>query len=143
MSEATKNPETEEPQSALEFLTTLPDGPTAMQIQAWKGEVPNGRMMVVSPPPMNRVWLMRGITGLEMKKLQALVPKNTEDPDLEFKLQQVALACVWTNTTRSTKLSAEELRNSGAGLPHSMAMVVDTLSDFYDAPTLFSFAAEL
>jgi hypothetical protein len=130
------------PPSPVEFLAKLPGAPSKEHIASLKQQVPNGTIRLFSPDG-KRAFLMRGITGLEMRELQTAIPTNATDPEGEFKLLAVAKACVWASTTPSGKLDAISLRAGTAGLPETLFHVVEELSDYRNPAQVFEMSADL
>lgn len=126
----TTTPDDSGPKSFQEFLGSLDNAPTADQIKALKAEVPNGAIRGFSPDG-KRCFLMRGISGVEMRELQKGIPANSSDPEAEFKVVADCAACVWTNVSRTGKLDPLSLRAATAGLPDTLFAIVENLSDFF------------
>lgn len=136
--------EEQKPQTPAEFLASLENGPKPNQIAQWKAESPNGRVRVFSPDG-KRAFILRSLNGMEFADLQAKVQK-TSRPEQQEGEMNVALsvkACLWTNTTPTSKMTEVELKAASAGLPASLAAVVLELSDFFDPQTLAMTSGDL
>jgi hypothetical protein len=145
MSEPNATPtesDAKEPQSPQEILDTFPGSPTAEQIAAFKSQVPNGAVRGFSPDG-KRLFLLRGITGIEMRELQKSIVANASEPEAEFKIIASCAAVVWTNTTRNGKLDQATLRASSAGLADSLFFHVEQLSDFFPPAQLMQMSFDL
>jgi hypothetical protein len=135
-------PEPNKPKTPQQFMASLPGAPTADQIAALKAEVPNGVIRGFSPDG-KRLFLMRAITGLEMRELQKNVIPNASDPEGEFKILAVCAACVWTNAFRSGKIEQASLRAATAGLPDTLFSIVEELSDYFPPVQIAQMSFEL
>lgn len=133
---------TPEPQSFTDFLKSLDNAPTPDQLAALKAEVPNGAIRGFSPDG-KRCFLMRGISGVEMREIQKNIPQNASDPEAEFKILAVCAACVWTNFGRVGKLDPVTLRAATAGLPDTLFMIVENLSDFFAPAQILNMTFDL
>lgn len=131
------------PPSTYQMLSESFPGaaPAEAQIEAWKEQVPNGNLALWTPPDGKRFFILRGITGIEMRELGERMPANASDADYEYKLQLCCAAVVWTNTTPTNKLRPEELRASTAGLVQSLSSLIETLSDFFPPAQLIQSAS--
>jgi hypothetical protein len=126
-------PEEQGHQDPREYLNRFPEAPTQALIDQWKASACNGRVKVFSPDSTGkRAFVMRGLSAREMEALENEIPKNTPEGKVPALLQTsaVAKACLWTSITTTHKLSAEDLRNAGAGLAPSLYEVVAELSDY-------------
>lgn len=142
--ETTTPQESEQPQTGQEFLATLNGAPTQAQLDSWKKEVPNGALRGFSPDG-KRCYILRGITGQEMRNIQGVIPESLgpEAGEAEFKLNAVSLACMWTSTTRSGKLEPNVLRSGTAGLPDTLFAIVENLSDYFAPVQIMNLSFEL
>src|SRR4051812_40797048 len=57
------------------YLQTIPGAPSKQQIDAWKSQAPNGVVHLFAPSK-KRVYLVRGVSGLELTRLQGQIPDN-------------------------------------------------------------------
>jgi len=129
-SEDVKAPEAPKEKTPMEYLLALPGAPTEAQVKGWKAQVPNGVLRIFTPD-LKRFFLLRGLSGLEMRKVQESIPQNSSDPEADFKLGAVALTCIWTNITVNNKLDEMTLRSGSAGLPETLFSIVENLSDYF------------
>jgi hypothetical protein len=113
--------------------------PSDAKISAWKAQAPGGRLKVFSPDGV-RVFILRGLSGLELASIHNNVPKNASNPDAEV---QIAAAAKCTLFTSAGPLTEEALRTGPAGLSESLFAFVQNLSDFYDPVQLFNLSMEL
>ena len=134
--------EGQEPFDPIKFLSQYPDAPDAATIANWKAQVPNG-IIRVFPASGKRIFFLRGITGLEMRKFQERITDGTKSPELEYQLMALESACLWTNITPARKLTAEVLRAGAAGLPFTLWAIVEALSDFIPPESLYQATFEL
>lgn len=136
----------------MAYLQTVPGAPTKETIEAWKAQAPNGTIHIFAPSK-KRVYLVRGISGLELTNLQSRIPENLganlppeqRAAKIEGELQLlVAAHCVvWTNTTQDHKLTPEVLKVGSAGLPNTLFNLISWLSDFLDPDTIQLMTGEL
>jgi hypothetical protein len=136
----------EQPQlTPVQFLGQFPDAPTQDQIDSLKQQAPGGRIRLFHSSDAKRVYLMRGVTGVELAGLQAKIPQNT-DPDKIPGLVQILVAahcCVWTSATQDHKLNEQVLRGGTAGLPETLHEIVCQLSDYMAPVDIQRFSADL
>lgn len=128
-----------------EFLASIPGSPTPDMIANWKAQAPNNRIQVTSPDG-KRAYILRGLTGLEVSKIQrgiASMATPTADPDLEMSIMSIVTACLWTNAGQNGKLTDTILRTGTAGLPATLFTVVTKLSDFMDPQAIEMMSADL
>jgi hypothetical protein len=125
-----------------EFLATVPGAPTPQQLDGWKANVPNHRLKLFAPEK-GRVFIIRGITGLEMTAIRRAVPDNARDPDDEVQCAAVEKAVLWTNTTASNRITRAELVSGSAGLPFAIFTVIAELSDYYAPDFIASVSGDL
>ena len=131
--------ETPQPVDPFEFLQQFPNAPSRQYLEGLKKEVPGGKLRIFSPDG-KRVFILRGISGLELAKLQSDVPKNAANPEWEIQLRACAACIVWSSVGTLDEMA---LRAGPAGLPDSLWVLIQSLSDFYDPVQLASFSAEL
>lgn len=134
------------------YLQTIPGAPTKEMIDAWKSQAPNGVVHLFAPSK-KRVYIARGVSGLELTRLQGLVPENlganlppeqrAAKVEGELQLLLAAQGTVWTNTTQDHKLTPEILKTGSAGLPSTLATLITFLSDFMDPDTIQVLSGEL
>jgi len=134
-----------------EYLATFPGAPTKEQVEALKAQAPNGIIRIFAPG--KRVFLLRGFSGVELQSIQAQIPENLGAnlaPDAraakieaEVGLHAASLCTVWTSTTKSGKLTIEQLRGGTAGLPSTLFAIVTYMSDFLDPEALQALSMEL
>lgn len=134
--------ESDSQKTPQQILDGFAGAPTAEQIANFKSQVPNGAVRAFSPDG-KRMFLLRGITGLEMRELQKSVVANAAEPEAEFKILAVCAACLWTNTSGSRKLDPAVLRASTAGLPDSLFSIIELLSDFFAPSQLLNMSFDL
>ena len=113
--------------------------PSDAKISGWKAQAPGGRLKVFSPDGA-RVFILRGLSGLELSSIHNNIPKNASNPDSEVQIASVAKCTLFTS---AGPLTEEALRTGPAGLPESLFAIVQNLSDFYDPVQLFNFSMEL
>lgn len=134
-----------------EYLGTFSGAPNKAQVEALKTQAPNGVIRIFAPG--KRVYLVRGITGMELQAIQGQIPENLGanlTPDAraakiegEVSLAVSSKCVVWTSTTPDGKLTAEQLRVGSAGLPSTLFNLITYLSDFLDPEALQVMSAEL
>ena len=139
--EVVETPEVQ-PISPAQFLAGLPGAPSAAQLDSWKAQVPNNRIRLFAPD-MKRVYVLRGINGMEMANIQKAVPANAEDKDREVQLIACERAILWTNATPNHKMTVQELRTAAAGLPVSLFSIIVELSDFMDPERIAMLSGDL
>lgn len=137
----------------FEFLQTFPNAPSRAVIDSWKQQAPNGIIRLFSPGNAKRVYLVRGITGYELKQVQSQVPENLGanlSPEAraakiegEISVGATVKCVVWTSETPDGKLTKEKLEGGSAGLPSSLFNLITYLSDFLDPEALNLMSAEL
>lgn len=134
MSEA---PEQQGPIDPFVFLQQFPEAPSKEQIAAWKQQTPGNRVRMFTSIDSKRVYIMRGISAVELGKVQAEVVNlpgaQTFAPEKlhqEIQIAVVARCCVWTSATTDHKLTDQALRASGSGLAPTLHEVVAELSDY-------------
>jgi hypothetical protein len=127
-----------------DFLATIKGAPSRASIESLKSQTPNNRLRVFSPEG-KRVYIVRGISALELNKLQNQVSEKTNPEKAEQELHiAIAAACVvWTNQSESGRLTEVELRAGSAGLPVSLFELVSWLSDFIAPEAFGALSAEL
>jgi len=134
-----------------DYLATFPNAPSKAQVESWKSQAPNGIIRIFAPG--RRVYLVRGISGLELSGVQNSIPANLGadlNPEAraakieqEISLQVAAKCTVWTSASADGKLSADQLRGGSAGLPSTLFNLVTWLSDFVDPEAFQLMSAEL
>lgn len=127
-----------------EFLATFRGAPSKAHLEALKASTPNGRLRLFYPDT-KRVFILRGLSGLELANLQKQIPANMAPANQEQELQfhVGSLATVWSSATPTGKVTAEELRTGSAGLPSSIFQIVSWLSDFMEPQVLEALSVEL
>lgn len=141
----TEEPKQKSNMTPQEFLASLPGAPIPDQIAAWKLQAPNQRLEVFTPDG-KRAFIIRGLTGLELTKIQKQIQSMAtpvSDPDLEMQIASVVTAVVWTNVGQNNKLTDIVLRTGTAGLPSTLFSKVTKLSDFMDPQQIDFLSAEL
>ena len=113
--------------------------PSEAKLSAWKAQAPGGRLKIFCPDG-GRVFILRGLSGLELAGIHAAVPKNSSNPDADVQIASVARCTLFCS---GGELSEEALRTGPAGLPESLFAIVQNLSDFYDPVQLFNCSMEL
>lgn len=142
MPETNPTPEASAEPTPLEFLASLHNAPTPDQIAALKSEVPNGAIRGFSPDG-KRCFLLRGMTGIEMREIQKSIPEQASDSERDFKIAAVCACCVWTNTSRTGKLDPTALRASTAGLPETLFLNIEILSDYFAPAQILNMSFDL
>jgi hypothetical protein len=136
----------EQPQlTPVQFLAQFPDAPTQDQIDSLKQQAPGGRIRLFHSSDAKRVYLMRGVTGVELAGLQAKIPQNTDPEKIPGLVQALVAAhcCVWTSATPDHKLNDQVLRGGTAGLPETLHEIVCQLSDYMAPVDIQRFSADL
>lgn len=136
---------------AFEYLQKFPGAPTQAQLDAFKSQAPNNSIRLFAPG--KRVYLVRGISGLELAAIQANIPQNLGadlNPEAraakieqEISLAVAARCVVWTSATADGKLTVDQLRGGSAGLPSTLFNLVTWMSDFVDPEAFQLMSAEL
>ena len=136
-----------------DFLATIPGAPSRSEIQGYKVNTPNGRLKVFSPDGGKRVFIVRGISGMQLQTLEKQIPQNLgaglPDEQRAARIMQelqylVGAACTcWTNATTTNKLTSEDLRNGSAGLPKALNDLISWLSDFVEPEAMAVLSADL
>lgn len=134
-----------------DYLATFTGAPTKESIEALKLQAPNGIIRIFAPG--KRVYLVRGISGMELQQIQSEIPDNlgaSLKPEAraaklegEVALYVAARCVVWTSTTQNGRLTVEQLRGGSAGLPSTLFNLITYLSDFLDPEALQIMSAEL
>lgn len=134
-----------------EYLATFPNAPSKAVVESLKTQAPNGTIRIFAMG--KRVYLVRGISGLELLQVQGQIPENLGanlNPEArgakieaEVALMVSAKCVVWTSTTPDGKLSVEQLRGGSAGLPGTLFNLITWLSDFIDPESFQLMTAEL
>lgn len=120
--------------------------PTPEQVAAWKASTCNQRIRAYSPLlDPTRVWLLRGLNGIEFDECSKLVPENISPEKAPNELAMICAskATVWTTVTASHKEDVTNLRVSGAGLPQALFEIISILSDFASPAHLDAYSEEL
>jgi hypothetical protein len=108
-------------------------GPSREQISVMKAQTPNGKIKLFTLDGGERIYLLRAVSMLEMSVLTKQIRgADQETIARELPLLVVAKCCVWTNTTQSTKLTADELKTGAAGIPSTLYSFIELMSDFVD-----------
>lgn len=134
-----------------EYLATFPTAPSKATVEVYKAQAPNGTVRIFALG--KRVYLVRGISGLELQQVQAQIPSNLGaglSPELAAAKSEAEVAlhvsskCVcWTSASQDGKLTVEQLRFGSAGLPSTLFNLITYLSDFIDPEALQLMSAEL
>ena len=134
-----------------DYLATIPGAPTKDQVEAMKLQAPNGivRLLVIG----KRVYLVRGMSGLELQNIQSQIPDNlgagltpearSAKIEGEIQLHAAAKCTIWTNTIKDGKFTVEQLRGGSAGLPSTLFNLITYMSDFIDPEALNVMSIEL
>lgn len=135
----------------MDYLQTFPNAPSKATIDMWKAQAPNGIIRILALG--KRIYLVRGVSGLELQQIQADIPDNlgaglnpeakAAKIEAEVSLRVGSRCVVWTATTADNKLSVEQLRVGSAGLPSTLFSMITYLSDFIDPQELQLISAEL
>jgi hypothetical protein len=134
------------PESPMDtFRKLFPNAPNAQAVNLLKEQVPNGRLQIFISSDQKRGYIMRGITGIELRgiqedKLKTVAPERQE---AEGQIEVAAKCCVWTSATKNNKLSEMDLKSSGAGLADSLFSLVTILSDYNTPEMLMGLSAEI
>lgn len=137
-----------------EFLARIPGAPSKAAVEALKTQAPNQTIRILALGSAGkRVYLVRGVSGLELKQVQSQIPENlgaglTPEARAARIEEEVAVltaskAVVWTNTTTTGKLTDADLRAGAAGLPSTLFNLVSYLSDFIEPDALQVISADL
>lgn len=127
-----------------EFLNKVPGAPSKSEIESWKNQTPNGRVKVFTPD-YKRIYILRGVSALELEAVQASIPQNTSPEKVDGLIQKavIARACLWASSTNNHKLNEMDLSVGGAGLPVALFEVISQLSDFMGPNQIEKFSADL
>jgi hypothetical protein len=141
MSKVTEN----KPLSPLEFLQTFTGAPALEVVNDWKAQAPGARLKIFTSSDAKRIYVLRGITALELATVQSGLPTNLPQEKLFSELQTaIAVRCtLWTNWTKDGKLSMDAIKSSGAGLSQTLHEIIFQLSDFMDPETIERLSADL
>lgn len=136
----------------MDFLLKFTGAPTKPVVESWKIQAPNGVVRIYAPSN-KRAYIVRGISGTELQRIQGQIPENLganllpeqRAAKLENELQLlVAAHCtLWASTTTDHKLTTEALRTGSAGLPGTLFNLISYLSDFVDPEAFQLLSAEL
>lgn len=138
--------EQEQKKTPIEHLATFPNAPSAARIEEWKSQVPGGRVaLLVLPPDAKRVFVLRGLSGFEMLKLQKEIPENVQGQNVQLALENkaAAAAVLWTSITADGKVDDLTLQKGPAGLSQTLFMKVSELSCFMTPDQVDAFSGEL
>lgn len=134
-----------------DYLATFPNAPSRANVEAFKAQAPNGVIRILALA--SRVYLVRGIGGLELASIQSGIPENlgaglnpearAAKIEAEISLHVAARCTVWASTSPNGTLSVEGLRMGSAGLPSTLFGLVTWLSDFVDPEAFQIMSAEL
>jgi hypothetical protein len=124
-----------------EFLASI-SGPTKDQVEAFKQNVPNGRIRIFTPDG-KRGYLLRAISGLELAQIQKSIPPNSSNIEYDASIGSAVLCTIWTNASADGKLSEVGLRGGSAGLPSTLWNLITLMSDFVDPQDFAACSAEL
>jgi hypothetical protein len=107
--------------------------PTKAALEAWKLQVPGHRLRVFPLPDGKRVFVLRGLTALELQALQLEASRfSQEKQGTEVALLIATRGQIWTNLSSVGKLTIDEFRAAGAGLAQTIHYAVLGASDFLD-----------
>jgi len=135
----------------FDFLQTFKNAPSKATIESWKAQAPNGtvRMLALG----KRVYIVRGISGLELMTIQNNIPDNLgaslspearqQKVEQEISLNVASRCVVWTSSTPDGKLTVEQLRGGSAGLPSTLFALITYMSDFIEPDAFSILSAEL
>jgi len=129
----------------LQFLQGFTDAPDQETIDSWKSQAPGHRIRMWHSTDGKRVYLLRGISALELIQVQATLPAGLTPEKLPL-AQQNAIAsrcCVWTSDSFDHRLSELQLQAAGAGLGQTLQEIIFQLSDFTDPMTIERCSADL
>lgn len=130
--------------SPIEYLATIPGAPSQGQIDEWKQQAPGGRVALLALPPDGKtVFILRGLSGLDMLDIQKRIPANAENPQRDLEHYSIARAVLWTNLTHDGRLDEFNIKSFGAGLPSSLMTKVMELSYFMSPETVEAMSGDL
>lgn len=133
------------PLSPYEYIKQkYPSAPSESHVQAWKQQVPGGRVRFFELPDGKRATFLRAISPLELAGIQADALKL--EPSKQMSELQVAVAAkctLWASFTTSGKLLDADLRSSAAGLPVTLHAVIWDLSDYVDPAVIDNLVIDL
>ena len=134
-----------------EYLATFPNAPSKATIEVYKQQAPNGVVRIFAVG--KRIYLVRGISGLELQQVQGEIPTNLGaalEPEAraakvesEVAIRVSSRCTCWTSASVDGKLTIEQLRGGSAGLPSTLFNLITYLSDFIDPEALQLMSAEL
>jgi hypothetical protein len=134
-----------------EYLATFPNAPSKAIVESYKQQAPNGVIRIFAIG--KRVYLVRGISGLELQQVQSEIPSNLGaglEPEAraakvenELSIRVAARCTCWTSSSGDGKLTLEQLKSGSAGLPSTLFNLISYLSDFVDPEALQLMSAEL
>jgi hypothetical protein len=134
-----------------EYLATFPNAPNKNTIELMRAQTPNGIIRIFAPG--KRVFLVRGLSGMELQGIQAQIPSNlgagladeakAAKIEAEVALHAAAKGVIWTSITTDGKITADQLRAGSAGLPSTLFNLITYLSDFFDPQALELLSTEL
>jgi hypothetical protein len=133
------------PITPFEFLQGFAGAPNQADIDSLKAQAPGGRIRLFHSTDAKRVYLMRGISAIELVQVQNLIPAGIH-PDKLSGVMQTTVAikcCAWTSETADHKLSDLALQAAGAGLTGTLHEIVCQLSDYMDPATIDRCSADL
>jgi hypothetical protein len=133
----------DQPQTPADFLSALPNAPSKVRIEEWKTSVPGNRVKLFVTSDGKQAFILRGLSGLEMSKINAKAQPNADNPEYELALAACELAVLWTNTTRDGKIDDLALRKGPAGIPGSLFKLISELSGFYEPQELQVLSGDL
>ena len=138
-----------EPQlSPGQFLATFsPDAPDNAALVSFKEQVPGGRIKIQQLPDLKRVYVMRGLSGDELSKIEQMIPGiNNLPPEKAQQALQYAIASrctLWTNRTPDRKETEASLRAAGSGLAQTLNVTINDLSDYHSPDILQQLSIEI
>lgn len=123
---------------------TIPGAPSPQQIDEWKAGVPGHRVKLFLVPPLGKhVFILRALSGIEMKRIAKSIPENSDNVEREIILQAVSAAVLWTNMTADKKIDPLILEAGPAGLPDSLMVIVNELNQFHDPQIIHANTGDL
>jgi hypothetical protein len=147
MSDTTEVQETpQEKVTPAQFLQQFgPNAPTEADLTSWKAQSPGNRIRIQQTTDLKRVFVLRGLGGSELAKITNELNPNIPQERVTAALQSLIACrcCHWTNTTVDGKLTELQLSAAGAGLPQTLNIAINDLSDYCDPDTIQRLSIEI
>jgi hypothetical protein len=119
-----------QPLTAFQHLSRFEGAPSEEEVNNWIASAPGGRLRLYVPDGKS-VFVLRAIGALELENIQKSL-LNVPQERLTIELQRTVCtqATLWTNTTKSKKLTNLDLQAAPAGRAVTMHEVISELSEF-------------